>query len=88
MKIFGTRLPLDPLNGVAMLFVLLYDRLPDSTKVTQMYAYLSLHNHHVFSKLNYAESPIRICSVSGLTASVRIPEYCKQVQRRLSHKAL
>ena len=79
MKIFSKNLPLDPLNGVAMLFVLLYDGSPDSIKVTHVYAYMSLDNQHVFWKFNYAESSIRICSVSGLTTSIRIPEYCKQV---------
>jgi hypothetical protein len=89
MKIFGTYMPFDQLNGVAMVFVLLYDSLPDSIKVNQMSGSLDLRRPpYVFSKLNYAQSPIRIRSISGLTATIRIPAHCEQVQRRLSHKAL
>lgn len=85
MKIFANYSAFDQLNEVAMVIVLLYGSLPDSIKVTQMLGYFALRNHYVFLNLNYALSPIRIRSILGFTSTIRIPAYCKQVQRRLSH---
>ena len=69
-----------------MVFVLLYNSLPDSIKAAQMSNYWALKKHNMFSKIELYQSPIRICAISEFTASIRIPAHCKQVQRRLSHQ--
>jgi hypothetical protein len=74
------------LNKVAMIFTLLYNGLPDSIKVAQMLDYVALQNHHMFLKCDYAQSSIRICSISEFAASIRIAAYCKQVQGRLPYQ--
>ncbi len=61
--------------GVVMLFELLYNGQPDSSKVTLL-----------SSKMSHAWSPIRVCPIPQFTGPIRIPAYCEQVQRRLSHQ--
>jgi len=70
-----------------MIFALVYNGLPDSIKVAQMSDYLALQKRHMLSKIELYRSPICICSISEFTASIRIPAYCKQVQRRLPYQA-